>query len=117
MSAYTGLVAIQDTDTRPDDTPVVSRKAPLNLPHGWDFAKVYGERLKSSMPRRNRAALVTPAAMGSGNMVARQLADAAARKVMLPAGATPWKLQLMTGLTLLLFAAGMLLARRRRAER
>jgi Ca-activated chloride channel family protein len=117
MSAYTSLVAIQNTVARPDDTPVISRKAPLNLSHGWDFAKVYGERLKSSMPRRSRAQLAPAGAMGPGKAIARQLSDAAAKKIMLPASATPWKLHVMAGLALLLFSAGIFVVSRRRVGR
>jgi Ca-activated chloride channel homolog len=117
MSAYTSLVAVQNEVSRPDGMPLATVKAPLNLPHGWNFAKVYGGRLKPSTPPSKRAAQASPSAtmIGSG-MIARELADAAAKKVMLPRGATPWKLHVMAGLTLLLFSVGLYVVRRRRVE-
>jgi Ca-activated chloride channel family protein len=43
VSRLTSLVAVDVTPSRPMDETLTSHAMPTNLPHGWDFEKVFGE--------------------------------------------------------------------------
>jgi Ca-activated chloride channel family protein len=43
VSRLTSLVAVDKTPSRPAGEPLRLTELPLNLPAGWDFAKVFGE--------------------------------------------------------------------------
>ncbi|MEQ1753798.1 MAG: marine proteobacterial sortase target protein [Micropepsaceae bacterium] len=43
VSRLTSLVAIDVTPSRPKDENLESQEMPTNLPHGWNFEKVFGE--------------------------------------------------------------------------
>ena len=52
VTRLTSLVAVDKTPSRPDGEPLKLTELPLNLPAGWDFAKVFGERPQSpSLPQ------------------------------------------------------------------
>ncbi len=44
VSRLTSLVAVDATPSRPDGARLSRTELPLNLPAGWDFDKVFGER-------------------------------------------------------------------------
>ena len=44
VSRLTSLVAVDETPSRPEGEPLKLSELPLNLPAGWDFAKVFGDR-------------------------------------------------------------------------
>jgi hypothetical protein len=46
VTRLTSLVAVDKTVTRPAGEPLKVSELPLNLPAGWDFEKVFGERSK-----------------------------------------------------------------------
>jgi Ca-activated chloride channel family protein len=46
VTRLTSLVAVDQTPTRPAGEPLRVSELPLNLPAGWDFEKVFGERPK-----------------------------------------------------------------------
>jgi Ca-activated chloride channel family protein len=48
VTRLTSLVAVDKTPARPDGEPLKLTELPLNLPAGWDFAKVFGERQRPS---------------------------------------------------------------------
>ena len=50
VSKFTSLVAIDVTPARPKGEPVVTRAVPVNLPAGWDFAKVFGQQRSQRKP-------------------------------------------------------------------
>ena len=52
----TSLVAVDKTPSRPDGEPLKLTELPLNLPAGWDFEKVFGERSKPAAPPAERRA-------------------------------------------------------------
>ena len=58
MTRLTSLVAVDKTPSRPEGEPLKLAELPLNLPAGWDFEKVFGERRaaagKAPMERRAR---------------------------------------------------------------
>ncbi|MCE9524058.1 MAG: marine proteobacterial sortase target protein [Alphaproteobacteria bacterium] len=43
VSRVTSLVAVDVTPSRPDGETLTSSEMPTNLPHGWNFEKVFGE--------------------------------------------------------------------------
>ena len=43
VSRLTSLVAVDKAPSRPEGERLVSSEMPTNLPHGWDFEKVFGE--------------------------------------------------------------------------
>jgi Ca-activated chloride channel family protein len=104
VTRYTSLVAVDVTPSRPDGTPLLAGKLPLNLPDGWDYEKVFGEPSPAARKARLEAASLdadtTFAAIGG------------AAGLALPQGATPAALNLLAGLALL--AAGLVVLRRRR---
>jgi len=102
VSKYTSLVAVDITPSRPANAPLASGKLPHNLPHGWDFDKVFGEakRPLPVTPREQDASLPQPTLAS---------ADASSRVgvgvgVALPQGATPATLQALIGSLLMLFS-------------
>jgi Ca-activated chloride channel family protein len=44
VTRLTSLVAVDKTPSRPDGEPLKLTELPLNLPAGWEFAKVFGEQ-------------------------------------------------------------------------
>src|SRR6185503_4216962 len=44
LARLTSLVAVDKTPSRPEGEPLKLSELPLNLPAGWDFEKVFGER-------------------------------------------------------------------------
>ena len=49
VSRLTSLVAVDVTPSRPTGEAMSSQKMPTNLPHGWNFEKVFGEDTDSPM--------------------------------------------------------------------
>lgn len=87
ITRLTSLVAVDATPRRPARTPFASADLPLNLPAGWDFTKVFGERA-AQPPREHRAAVVP--------------IRIAAEPVSLPQTAAGTRAQIVFGLALLL---------------
>jgi Ca-activated chloride channel homolog len=56
VSRLTSLVAVDKTPSRPEGEPLKLAELPLNLPAGWDFAKVFGERPRLPAPPTERRA-------------------------------------------------------------
>ncbi|WP_267426508.1 marine proteobacterial sortase target protein [Methylobacterium sp. GC_Met_2] len=56
----TSLVAIDATPRRAPGTPPVAADLPLNLPAGWDFAKVFGTDRPAVAPADDGAARIVP---------------------------------------------------------
>ena len=56
VSRLTSLVAVDKTPSRPEGEPLKLTELTLNLPAGWDFAKVFGERPRLPMPPAERRA-------------------------------------------------------------
>ena len=104
MTRLTSLVAVDATPRRPAGVALTAADLPLNLPAGWDFAAVFGERGSAPAPRERRAAAPVPTA-----------APAASRGIDLPQTASPAPLHLWLGLSLL--ALGLLALRGRRLTR
>ena len=98
ISRYPSLVAIDVTPVRPENVPVATREVPLNLPHGWDYEKVTGEKAtKAPQPAKFRAGLLRGAAFA------------------LPQTATPAQLKMLLGALALVLSGLTLWLYRRRA--
>lgn len=50
VSAYTSLVAVEQTPVRPVSSPLKGGMVPLNLPHGWDGSRVFGRLPQTATP-------------------------------------------------------------------
>ena len=103
VTRYTSLLATEQTVARTPGTPLTSGDVPLNLPHGWKFDTAMGKSLLK------RAAAPPPTMEmrkpGSGPAAKASLAT---KRVILPAGATPFFVHLAIGFGLLILA-GMVL--------
>ena len=56
VTRLTSLVAVDQTPNRPAGEPLKLGELPINLPAGWDFAKVFGERAPlPAVPTERRA--------------------------------------------------------------
>jgi Ca-activated chloride channel family protein len=56
VTRLTSLVAVDTTPSRPEGEPLKLTDLPLNLPAGWDFAKVFGDRPQWPAPVKERRA-------------------------------------------------------------
>ena len=52
VTRLTSLVAVDKTPSRPEGVKLARADLPLNLPAGWDFDKVFGERPQLPQPRK-----------------------------------------------------------------
>jgi Ca-activated chloride channel homolog len=50
VSKYTSLVAVDMTHARPDGAPLQTAAVPTNLPHGWEYEKVFGQLPQTATP-------------------------------------------------------------------
>jgi Ca-activated chloride channel homolog len=124
VTKYTSLVAVDTTPTRPANEPLNSHKLPHNLPHDWDFEKVFGGNAPAPLQQEAAAARLSPLATAEALAVPSPsfaLADASASGVQvgsglaLPKTATPAPLHFAAGLALALFALALMIRRRRLA--
>jgi Ca-activated chloride channel family protein len=56
VTRLTSLIAVDKTPSRPEGEPLKVSELPINLPAGWDFAKVFGESPKPLSPPKQRRA-------------------------------------------------------------
>src|SRR5579871_3407532 len=119
VSRLTSLVAVDATPSRPEGARLSRAELPLNLPAGWDFEKVFGERKAGDAPSQplERRAHAGPSAEPTKLAAAAAPAFAAPQSqgVVLPKTATDAELKLMAGL--LLLALSFLLVLRRLPRR
>ncbi len=113
VTRLTSLVAVDQTPSRPDGAPLKLAELPINLPAGWDFEKVFGERPRLPAPPTERRA----AADGRVQVAAlkRPLPVAAPATITLPRTATDAELSMILGAMLLAFSLMLLMLRRRHA--
>jgi Ca-activated chloride channel homolog len=117
VTRLTSLVAVDKTVTRPAGEPLKASELPLNLPAGWDFEKVFGERPKlvppaASIERRaeERDGRTRLAMRGASPVV--PTVGQPQQGVVLPATATDAEWKMIVGVVLMAFA--LMLAHRRR---
>jgi Ca-activated chloride channel family protein len=126
VTRLTSLVAVDKTPSRPDGARFSRADLPLNLPAGWDFEKLFGERPAPSAPDERRAggagrtqlAKLDTAAFRAvaRSTMRRPAAASAAPGVPLPKTATDAELRMWFGLSLLAASLALLLIGRRRAR-
>jgi len=114
VTRLTSLVAVDKTPSRPEGEPLKLSELPINLPAGWDFAKVFGERPQlPAVPGERRADA------GDGKVQVAALkrllpaVAAAPNTIKLPKTATDSELKMIAGTILLALALILLMFNRR----
>ncbi|NVD39410.1 marine proteobacterial sortase target protein [Ensifer sp. HO-A22] len=114
VSRVTSLVAVDATPSRPAGENLTATDMPLNLPAGWDFGKVFGEKpdangtvdeREASVESQTKLVMVTADRMlAAPTARAAGLIAEANNQVNLPQTATEADKQILIGLMLLAFA-------------
>jgi len=110
VTRLTSLVAVDKTPSRPEGEPLKLSELPLNLPAGWDFAKVFGERPKLPSPATERRA------EGDARVqlaAVKRPVTAAPNTITLPKTATDAELKMIAGSILLALSLILLVFNRR----
>ncbi|MBR0852330.1 marine proteobacterial sortase target protein [Bradyrhizobium diazoefficiens] len=108
VTRLTSLVAVDKTPSRPEGEPLKLSELPINLPAGWDFAKVFGERPHAPAQLRERRA------DARDQPAARRPTPAAPDAIRLPKTATLAGLKMIAGLILIVLALILFVFNRRR---
>jgi Ca-activated chloride channel family protein len=117
--AYTSLVAVDVTPSRPAGADLNTTAVPLNLPDGWNFEKVFGEGAvrriapqpapqSPAAPSPIRKAEAAPDAAGATQLAMARAAGSGGTVNALPQGATPASLKLIAGFLSILLALAIL---------
>ena len=109
VTRLTSLVAVDKTPSRPEGAPLKLNELPINLPAGWDFEKVFGER-----PQQVPAQLRERHADARNQPAARRPTPAAPDAIRLPKTATSAELKMISGLMLIVLALVLFVFNRRR---
>jgi Ca-activated chloride channel family protein len=123
VTRLTSLVAVDKTPSRPEGAPLKLTELPLNLPAGWEFAKVFGERQQPSpatpqLQPGERRANADPARLqvAEAKRTLPALAPAPApTSVTLPKTATDAELRMIAGSILLALSLILLVFNRRQS--
>ncbi|WGD52266.1 marine proteobacterial sortase target protein [Bradyrhizobium sp. CB1650] len=107
VTRLTSLVAVDKTPSRPAGEPLKLSELPINLPAGWDFEKVFGERPQVPTQLRERRA------DASGEPAARRPTPATPDAIRLPKTATSAELKMIAGLALILLSLILFVFNRR----
>jgi Ca-activated chloride channel family protein len=123
VTRLTSLVAVDKTPSRPDGEPLKLTDLPINLPAGWEFAKVFGEQPRS-LPSPATPQLLPGERRVDADAARIQVADAkralpvlapAPTTVTLPKTATDAELRMIAGSILLALSLILLVFNRRRS--
>ena len=101
VTRLTSLVAVDKTPSRPEGEPLKLSELPLNLPAGWDFAKVFGERPKLPSPPAERRAEGDARVQIAAVKRPPPAVTAASNTITLPKTATDAELKMIAGSILL----------------
>jgi len=107
VTRLTSLVAVDKTPSRPEGETLKLTELPLNLPAGWDFAKVFGERPKPASPPVERRAEGDARVQLAAIKRSLPAVTAAPNTIKLPKTATDAELKMIAGSILL--ALGLVL--------
>jgi Ca-activated chloride channel family protein len=114
VTRLTSLVAVDKTPSRPDGERMKLAELPINLPAGWDFEKVFGERPKLlSPPTEHRADPNDPHLLPISAKRSLIPAPTATNSVALPKTATDAELKMSAGVVLLMLGLLFLVFNRR----
>ncbi|WP_456619480.1 MULTISPECIES: marine proteobacterial sortase target protein [unclassified Bradyrhizobium] len=109
VTRLTSLIAVDKTPSRPEGEPLKLSELPINLPAGWDFEKVFGER-----PQQAPGQLRERHADARGQPATRRPTPAAPDAIRLPKTATSAELKMIGGLILIVLALILFVFNRRR---
>ena len=116
VTRLTSLVAVDRTPSRPEGEPLRVSELPVNLPAGWDFTKVFGERPRlPAAPIERRAGADNARAQVAA--LKRPVVVPTPNTVTLPKTATDAELKMITGSILLTLSLIVLLFNRRQVSR
>jgi Ca-activated chloride channel family protein len=107
VTRLTSLIAVDKTPSRPEGESLKLSELPINLPAGWDFAKVFGERQQVPAQLRERHA------DARNQPVTRRPTPAAPDAIRLPKTATSAELKMIAGLILIVLALILFVFNRR----
>src|ERR1700749_1517843 len=100
VTRLTSLVAVDQTPSRPEGTPLKLTDLPLNLPAGWDFAQGFGERPQLPRPPTERRADASDIQSVAKHAQPAVMPDT----VKLPKTAPDAEIRMITGLVLLMLS-------------
>jgi Ca-activated chloride channel family protein len=112
VTRLTSLVAVDKTPSRPEGEPLKLSELPLNLPAGWDFAKVFGERPRLPVAPTERRAEAGDVKVRLAALK-RPVVTAAPATVQLPKTATDAELKMIAGVILLTVSLLLMVFNRR----
>jgi Ca-activated chloride channel family protein len=116
VTRLTSLVAVDKTPSRPEGEPLKISELPINLPAGWDFAKVFGERPRLPVtPTERRADAGDARVQVAALKRAASAVTAAPSTVQLPKTATDAELRMILGVIFLIFSLVLFAFNRRQA--
>src|SRR6266404_5710477 len=107
VTRLTSLVAVDKTPSRPNGETLKFTELPLNLPAGWEFSKVFGERPKPASPPVERRAEGDARVQLAAVKRPLPAVTAAPNTIKLPKTATDAELKMIAGSILL--ALGLIL--------
>jgi Ca-activated chloride channel homolog len=113
VTRLTSLVAVDKTPSRPDGETLKLTELPLNLPAGWEFAKVFGERPKPVSPPAERRADGDARVQLATIKRPLPVVTAAPNTIKLPKTATDAELKMIAGSILLALGLILLVFNRR----
>ena len=116
VTRLTSLVAVDKTPSRPEGETLKLSELPLNLPAGWDFAKVFGERPKTPSGPTERRAEGDAGVQLAMTKRALPAVNSAPATVMLPKTATDAELKMIAGSILLALSLILLVFTRRQTS-
>src|SRR5207244_12124592 len=103
VTRLTSLVAVDKTPSRPEGEPLKISELPINLPAGWDFAKLFGERPQlPAKPVERRADAPEARVQVAALKHPAAPVTAAPDMVQLPKTATDAELSMIAGVILLI---------------
>jgi len=116
VTRLTSLVAVDKTPSRPPGQALKLSELPVNLPAGWDYAKVFGERAQPLSPpaeRRTEAGDARVQVAAATRVPA--VVTAMPNTVTLPQTATDAELRMITGAVLLALSLILFMFNRRQS--
>jgi Ca-activated chloride channel homolog len=115
VTRLTSLVAVDQTPSRPDGEPLKLAELPINLPSGWDFEKVFGERPKLPAAPTERRAEADGRVQVAALKRPLPVTGPAPATITLPRTATNAELSMILGAVLLALSLMLLAFNRRHA--
>lgn len=113
VSRLTSLVAVDVTPSRPASEDLESQEMPTNLPHGWNFEKVFGEDPNN----RSMETSIDPIMLTKLAMADKPVVLASADGVELPQTDAGTDLMFFIGVLMLLSGSALLLVGRMKVVR